>query len=303
MDDDRDWWSAMPVSITTQKVAQVVRRELQLCYLCGRALPRQRRRFTEGEHVIPIALLRSRRQETGVWPLILDVHPACHLVKGNDELEVSWHSLNVTPRSEWDASQIARVRAALGPGELHTHVWPWIRGLHAALYLSYLPPLMRHQVFSPSPEAVTTTIDRRTKKRKPGLGVEAIERGKLAIKTTVALAGRLGRQDTIILWNRQCKYSCVWADFGSKRRGCSTCWWILELPGYERFAEAIGFPANPWSGMYEIVGSPPTDARVTIAELSVLLRSDPTIDLAYSTSVRQIEQSVIGMWDRGRAWQ
>ena len=260
--------------ILSQEEMQVTRRSIAFCYLCGEDLPPCNkpgvRQQIIGEHVIPRSLLGNvPKNQTRTWPIKLDVHHQCEQL-GKQKVD-NWlklfQEMHTKPSDKWpkpghlrnmpiSPSQVIQrqtgnaVPAFSGCTELFEGVWRWIRGLHAALYLQFLPEDLWHRSLPPVPACSI---------QSGGPTLENTETDSKWILITMRLAESLDKWDGITTWRGAVQYRCVWwqTATATEKRNWKCCW-TLSFPHLAEWSRQL-LPAGserPWHGHYASVSRP-----------------------------------------------
>ena len=212
--------------ILSQKKMRDTRQSIAFCYLCGDDLPPHgkhcHKRQVVGEHVIPRILLGDvPKNQTDIWAVELDVHRHCEqqLKQHTDHWLKLFQEMHVKPGNEWAKaghirnmpiypSQVLHpqtgdsIPAFSGCRELFDGVWRWIRGMHAALYLQFLPSDVQHWSYPPVP-ACSSQHD--------GPTIAETEMQSHLILSIIDLATKtLDKWDGVTAWSGELVYRCVW---------------------------------------------------------------------------------------------
>lgn len=260
--------------ILSQKKMRDIQRSISFCYLCGEGLPPWgkpgRREQVIGEHVIPRILLGdapSSQAET--WAVKLHVHRHCeqrvkqradHWLKLLQEMHVKPHhewakpghlrNMPIYPSKVIHPQTGATFYAFGGCSELFEGIWRWIRGMHVALYLQFLPGHVWHCSYPPVP-ACSSHHD--------GPTIAETEMQSHLILSTIDLAESLDKWDGIKAWNDALYYRCVWWHCASlKGKPDWICFWALTFPRLNEWSCQV-LPRGserPWHGNYACAARP-----------------------------------------------
>lgn len=252
------------------------------CYICGKRLPirgagAHRRKRIVKEHVIPRSVIGKRTPGlSSQWLLTLEVHRECEELskQHKDKAIKAIHSIHTTHPDEWKKEDIEALlpmyrsekvcisgidRPIFGNiSPVISGVWTWIRGLHAALYGSYLPNDVRHRVLAPLPgyfEHSKTSRERQLEEEK---------KDTQAILRIVTAGARNNVWDGVIMTNGNVQYRCVWL---LNKNGAKpydkivVCVWYLDFPGVMKMSSLL-HQQVPWRGMYQYYSEIPKNAAV-----------------------------------------
>lgn len=260
--------------ILFQKKMEDTRRSIAFCYLCGEDLPPCNkpgvRQQIIGEHVIPRALLGDvPKNQSETWAIKLDVHRQCEQLRKQkvDHWLKLLQEMHIKPNHKWAKlghiynmplrpSQVilSRMRNAVpaftGCSELFQGVWQWIRGLHAALYLQFLPEEIWHCSYPPVPACSS---------QNDGPTLEETETQSYLILSNIGLAESLDKWDGITAWSGAVQYRCVWWQCtASTEKRKWICFWTLSFPHLTEWSLQV-LPVGserPWHGYYASVSRP-----------------------------------------------
>lgn len=282
----------MPIRIETEVQMQLARRRVNgdvtgsaqsdgFCYICGNRLPRRGPNGACGaqistEHVIPKAVL-GHSENAAVWNLTLPVHRACEEANKrlNDTSIRAVHALHTKPQATWRAEELAAVRPFVsqmpddsghakavlrGVQPMIDGIQTWIRGLHAALYGSYVQSLIYYRVLSPLPgcwSGSTATLSEQISEEQ--------DASQTILKTLVG-SFATGEWDGVVLRGGEVRYQCSWYPMRHRRHGVTVramCSWLLTFPDALAMSATVQTPV-PWRGYYGSVNGVPAGAsRIT----------------------------------------
>lgn len=260
--------------ILSQKKMRDIRGSIAFCYLCGGSLPPRgqpgRRQQVIGEHVIPLILLGDApKSQAEMWAVELDVHRQCEQLSKQqvDHWLKLLQEMHIKPGDEWPKpghlrnmpiypSQVIHpqigesVPAFGGCSELFEGVWRWVRGMHAALYLQFLPSGIQHYSYPPVP-ACSSQHD--------GPSITETEIQSHLILSTIDIAESLDKWDGIKAWNDALYYRCVWWHCATlKGKPDCICFWALTIPRLSEWSRQVLPPGSerPWHGNYICAARP-----------------------------------------------
>ncbi len=264
--------------ILSQKKMQDTRRSIAFCYLCGGDLSPCNKsgvqQPTTGEHVIPRSLLGDvPKNQSETWAIKLDVHQKCeqfekqqvdHWLKLLQEIHIQpihkrtkpghFHNMPIRPSQIIQSQMRNAVPVFTGCSELFQGVWQWIRGLHAALYLQFLPVNIWYCSFPPVP-ACSSQHD--------GPTFEETETLSYLVLSSISLAESLDKWDGITAWNGTVQYRCVcWQCTAATEKLTWICFWTLSFPRLTEWSRQV-LPAGserPWHGCYASISRPKDSA-------------------------------------------
>jgi hypothetical protein len=253
----------MSIRILTQKAMQMARGKVRFCYLCG--APFELGEKTAVEHVV--ARESTDYQATGAeaWLVTLPVHPECdrRLKKPNDDELIAmqrahsrWvHDVPVSNRQ----TVLKRLRAAraipsqpdsiaVEAGPVFQSIDATVRGMHTALYGTFLPADTKHRTCAPTPAFSVNS-------RRPVHVQLARERTISDIVMRALLAAHLsGEWDGITAWGGMIRYRCAWYVPEEGRE--VMCSWGLATPEALKWSSHLGNEAVPWRGTYRCATLP-----------------------------------------------
>ena len=258
---------------------------IDFCYLCGRPLRTPRdgdRADITAEHVIPQSLYgETPRRSQDQWRIILDVHGPCDVKYKRDfDSAISLLCRIVTsPAEHWpkpgrvrslDLSPALRpddsgspAPAIIGDDRFVAAAWNWIRGIHAALYGSFLPRDVPQCVLPPVPYC--SDLD----SGAPSLE-EAAEHSK-TVRACVQACTANDRWDGFSCWGGKMEYRCVWLDLSKEGDPeiSGVCFWTLRFDLSDEWSRTVftDRPPLPWHGSYHMKYCPVNATTVTHQEV------------------------------------
>ncbi len=261
--------------ILSQKKMRDTRQSTAFCYLCGGGLPPRgkpgRRQQVVGEHVIPRILLGDApKSQAETWAVKLNVHRQCEqqLKQHADHWLKLLQEMHVKPSDEWAKpghlrnmpiypSQVLHpqtgdpVPAFAGCSELFDGVWRWIRGMHAALYLQFLPSDVPHCSYPPVPACSS---------QHGGPTIAETEMQSHLILSIIDLATKtLDKWDGVTAWSGVVVYRCVWWKRSAlEGKPNWICFWALTFPRLNEWSRQL-LPRGSerqWHGNYACAARP-----------------------------------------------
>ncbi len=261
-----------PIQITRENEAQVIRKAIDFCFICGKPLPQRGSaewQSTVGpDHIVPRSVLGTPGG-SDTWCPILDVHRDCNDAKNRegDERGSLLHKIFVPPTGGWPKQirslpvRLARLADTYGLGYWHAMagaealdavVWTWIRGLHTFLYKDFLPADEKYIVYPPFLDAPTERVVLLTGEQSVGKALRDRLAKREWLLTALAAAYQTGVWDGIIAWGGSLRYVCAWR----WECGAARCIWLLAYQGVLTYADDLVRGGMPWIGMYRC-GRPP----------------------------------------------
>lgn len=273
----------MPKRITTLKEAQIARKSLAWCYICGKTLDGTGEECAE--HVIPKKLWGTPpRKASDQWGLILNAHKACEKKWKHDSDEflcVLLRTLQSHPNAwaESDRPFLLRTITEIAvPGELgnipimkdlsilEDGVWTWVRGLHASIHREFLPAETARMVLPPVPRILGN--DRASIAK----GLEQDEQARVMILGAVEQAWKSGLWDGLSAWGNSIRFYSAWVDLRERDAARYNCMWMLHHDGVPQWSRATTGISVPWHGMYKTTVLPPGACLLEDEALSEVMR-------------------------------
>lgn len=279
----------MPVRLSTRDQATIRARRKSVvdCYICGTPLLRPGPGGCPvpliGEHVISLQLLKCVEvAKSDRVPIILDVHKSCEVAHkaASEQLAIDLIRFFALGERDYHCREIGILRAqtraiergapidgfhktALSvPAGIASLIELWARGLIAVLYGQSLPESTSTHVSPPVPLLRAAPLN--------GRGVTNVERWsemRDLIISSVIQGCSLGTFDELTAWGGCARFTSVWRHLPAvDALRPWTCFWTLELPGYEQWSRQILGYVNPWHGLVSTESLPP--------EASVLSQAD-----------------------------
>jgi hypothetical protein len=280
--------------ILSHKQMRDTRERIGFCYLCGENLPSRDkpgyRQEIIGEHVIPRSLLGDiPAKHPQAWAVELNVHRKCEQ-SGKQHVD-HWLKLlqevHVKPADRWAKpghlgnlpiypSQVIRpdtgeiLPAFSGCRELFEGVWRWIRGMHASLYLQFLPDNIRHFSYPPVPVCSS---------QSSGPTIEETETQTHLILSIISHAESQDKWDGITAWCDLVRYRCVWWQLANRKYKASwICFWTLTFPYLEEWSRKIlkHGSERPWHGNYFCETRPSNGTWLRREDLRIETKESPS---------------------------
>jgi len=280
--------------ILSQKHMRDTRGRIGFCYLCGESLPPRdkpdSRREIIGEHVIPRSLLGDiPMNHSHAWAVKLNVHRKCEQ-SGKQKVD-HWLKLlqevHVKPQEKWakpgylrnlpiypsqviypDTEEI--LPAFSGCRELFEGVWRWIRGIHSALYLHFLPSDVWHFSYPPVPVCSS---------QNGGPTIEETETQSHLILSIIRHAESHDKWDGITAWCGSMRYRCVWWQVADREgKPNQMCFWTLTVPRVDEWSRQVlqRGSERPWHGYYLCEKRPNNAAWLRSEDLHIETKESPS---------------------------
>jgi len=255
-----------------------IRKDLQFCYLCGRRVDRRHGdntyRVIDGDHLLPQALFGPAPCKDA-WRPKLDVHAECHKKLKNEAGESTaillhkvyteagpdiehrgWvprlRSLGLELATMMDGATGETLYCVKGFGAAFDAVWVWVRGLHAAIYQSFLPDRMKHRVYAPMGEAFIPEADASPRMKRRAYGPRDDEEKKEYLDRIMTYALKTQQFDGLCCWGGRCAFVSTWLP-KNRHVKMARCVWALEYDHVTEYAHGTPFMSWPWMGWYECI--------------------------------------------------
>ena len=244
-------------SVTTQEELLRVR-DPGFCYLCGRSWrPEDRGKGKlNRDHVPPRKIFAKEHRSP---PLILRTHAECNEDQSSYDEQIA-QLLSLVWKGQPTPKDVSKLNVAMHDVEgmapfgsveylnLGVIISRWIRGFHTALYGEYLPQVVG-KIHEPLPGGDEIGQD----STLLGLARPILTREIKANRTAHNL-------DTILAYNGQCRYECVWTP---QVEGPPICAFALLIPAWEALADP-NYPPRSCVGWYRApAGIPSSACRAT----------------------------------------
>ena len=212
---------------------------------------------------MPRSLLgNAPKNQSEAWAVKLDVHEKCeqadkqkvdHWLKLFQQIHVQpshkWakpgqlKNMSIHPAQIIQSHMSGAVPVFTGCSELLQGVWQWVRGLHAALYLEFLPSDTWHCPFPPVPACST---------QNNGPTLEETETMSYIVLSRICLAKSHDKWDGITAWNDTMQYKCVWWQCTAGEKTRWICFWTLSYPHLTEWSRQVLHAGSerPWHGCY-----------------------------------------------------
>ena len=229
------------VSLLNQKDFRPVQR-LPFCYLCGQEFKKGDE--TNRDHVPPDAAFAVEQKE----PLLMPTHVACNKRHGpNDEKMAQFLGLlrGYVPSNpaHWrlQFEELEGGFAALVNFDVHTAVWRWVRGFHAALYGAPLVVGFQGELHTPFPSAQT---------KPEGIVLDVSDANYPHLAFVLDKNRAATNVDRIVSNKGTVSYECVWGQ--PKTDGPWLCAFALNVSDWKDLGEprlyqrdCLGFYVQP----------------------------------------------------------
>lgn len=232
----------MALLIRTQPQLRAIQ-SLPFCYLCGRPLVTNPPEALNMDHVPPKKLFRVADRNP---PLQLPTHESCN--NGHSEndavaaqlIDVMHGTAPTQQRFEAGAGTFADGSPGLAVRgfDMRALVRRWVRGFHAALYGEFVPD-GPFTTITPLPEANLNDDGSVTFGPVADVAPHFVE--------TLKKNRAVGALDTVICFNENCRYECVWVQAD---RGEWMCVWALDVYGWIRLGDGRHFEPRGCFGAY-----------------------------------------------------
>lgn len=276
----------MPIVIDNQQSLHEAREAVKFCYICGNRLRLDsdgRLESCSDEHVLPISILRlgAGVDHQDRFPVILDVHERCdrHIKSKNDNIIAAFNAMHNIPVEQWGDRRPQQIRTlmldtirdqwgnllpAVSATPLLEACREWVRGFHAVLYKTFVPPRPElFSIFPPTPSFNRGAVD----------NVQIQDQTQFwnsirgFVDQVVDQARNADQLDTVQAWGGELAFEAVWLDFVPsqfRNHMRATCFWNLRHPGLEAVAGDVPGGVPRWSGMYCYFDAP--DNAVNVSE-------------------------------------
>lgn len=240
--------------LTDQATLRTIR-HIGFCYLCGDSLPSMGCPGRNRDHVPPSSLFLPQDRTP---PVILPTHTTCNNSQtSTDEIMGQLISLiHGTPpkpnrlKAAVYATPVIGIPLLAIDHNLHSAIWRWIRGFHAALYATPLPDSAERWIGTPLPALKIGESPAGENLSQHRLVVEQVKRNRAA-----------GRFDEIRCRNRQLRYECTWQESDNGLNWM--CFWGLDIYGWKSLGDRRHFHPRGCVGLYVLAQPPVTATRGT----------------------------------------
>ena len=235
------------------------------CYICG-----QRWGIgddTNRDHVPPRRLFAKVDRTP---PLILRTHVCCNNGESKYDEQIG-QLVSLLWKESPGPKDVSALRVSLhAPNgmapfgavewlDLRFIVARWLKGFHAALYRKPLSQV-NGAIHEPFPGGDTPGEDKTLHVSHP-VFVSEIKKNRVA-----------GRLDTVVSFNGQCRFECVWSHLDD---GQPMCLWALDIYAWHRLGDTNNFPARSCVGWYEAINGIPEGAARAVRVEVPFRNNDP----------------------------
>lgn len=252
------------VLILSHRDRQAVQK-LSFCYLCGNEFDKDDKRHRD--HVPPKTCFAVRDRD----PLILSSHFKCNSKRSVTDKQIGQliglkHGKSPTKRDRaLDIKFFGTAISAVVNFNVPEEIWRWVKGFHAALYRSPLPPKIQGSLITPFPSAPIRD-DRM-------LVFDSIKPQHEVFVRTIKINRAKSNLDVIRCNRKKLTYECVWCLSDDQTKWL--CIFAIDIYGWKDLGNSIVQPARGCAGFYTLPDyQVPAEATKSMASALIIPNFD-----------------------------